>query len=73
MKSTPMSATIRVGDHVRFDYGAREVLAEVIEDRGPIGVGGRQIIRVRLIGDEWHGAQLDFEVPAEQVTPVTAA
>ena len=35
----------RVGDRVRFRHGFPGLIAEVIEDRGPIGVGGAGCIR----------------------------
>ena len=56
---------INAGDRVRMPYGIGEILADVIEDRGFIGIGGRQLIRVRVNpGKEW---QEEFEVPAEEV------
>ena len=33
----------RVGDHVRMLHGFRGMIAEIVEDRGPIGVGGRRL------------------------------
>jgi len=36
----------RVGDRVTFKLGVRDVVATVIEDRGFIGHGGEQIVRV---------------------------
>jgi len=36
----------RVGDRVTFKLGVRDVVATVIEDRGFIGHGGAQIVRV---------------------------
>jgi len=47
-------------------FGAREVVATVIEDRGNIGVGGRRLLRVRV--ELTGGAEpLEFEVPAKDV------
>lgn len=40
--------TLRVGSRVKLDFAGREVTGVVIEDRGPLGVGGRRILRVRL-------------------------
>jgi hypothetical protein len=48
--STPRkkAARFRVGDWVAFRFGAGDATAQVIEDRGPIGVNGRRLYRVRL-------------------------
>jgi hypothetical protein len=46
----------------------RDVLATVVEDRGPLGVGGRRIVRVRLERPSDADA-LEFEVPADDVRP----
>ncbi len=70
--------TVRVGSRVRFPYGAGEVEAIVIEDRGNLGVGGRRIMRVRIVGEsDWpEGAgetnpeNGSFELPAEELTPI---
>ncbi|MCB9584569.1 MAG: hypothetical protein H6718_04195 [Polyangiaceae bacterium] len=45
------------GAHVQFLLGKREVQGTVVEDRGPLGVGGRKLVRVQ-IGDT------EFEAPA---------
>ncbi len=44
----------RVGDRVRIRHGFRGMLAEVIEDRGRIGIGGRRLYTVKLRLDEWN-------------------
>jgi hypothetical protein len=38
----------RVGDWVTFKSGVRTVFALIIEDRGPLGVNGRRLYRIRL-------------------------
>ena len=50
-------------------FAVKEVVALVIEHRGPLGVGGRQIIRVRF---QLEGVDepIETEVPAEEVTVV---
>ena len=67
----------KVGTRVRFLYGAGEVEAEVVEDRGYIGAGRRQIVRVRVFGDwgaaDEGGEEHSFEMPAEDLTPVGQA
>jgi hypothetical protein len=58
---TQRAAKFRVGDRVSFLYGPRRVQADVIEDRGPIGVNGRRLFRVRL---ELVGTEAScFEIP----------
>jgi hypothetical protein len=55
-----------VGTKVRFKLGGRDVVATIIEDRGALGVGGTQILRVRL---QLSGTDevMEFEVPATEV------
>ena len=38
----------RVGDVVAFLYGPQKVPGEIVEDRGPLGVYGHRIYRVRI-------------------------
>jgi hypothetical protein len=57
---------IRVGDRVSLTYGFRRARAEVVEDRGNIGAGGRRILRVRLITKS-PGGDRTFEVPRDEV------
>lgn len=55
-----------------LSFGTREVEATVVEDRGPIGVGGRRLVRVRVALDA-ASDPLDFEVPAEDLRPLSPA
>lgn len=60
---------LKVGARVRLRFGAaRSMPAIVIEDVGPIGVHGRQIVRVRLL----RGEKLEFDMPAEELSPAPA-
>jgi hypothetical protein len=55
---------LRVGDVVRFPFGAYKATGRIIEDRGNIGVGGRRLVRVSVeigVGDE----TIEFEIPAD--------
>jgi hypothetical protein len=61
---------LKIGDWVSFPYGTRRVWAQVIEDRGPLGVNGRRIYRIRL-GEE-SGESIAFEVPEDDLAPVHA-
>jgi hypothetical protein len=49
----------RVGQSVRLKHGFRglngeAIIAEVVEDRGPIGIGGRRLYAVKLRLDPWN-------------------
>lgn len=37
-----------VGDRALLHYGREDVEVEVIEERGPIGLRGRRLVRVRM-------------------------
>jgi hypothetical protein len=52
-----------VGDWVTLPYGPQRVLAQVVEDRGPLGVRRRRLYRVRLDQDETEAGT--FEVREE--------
>lgn len=56
---------LEVGDRVRFQFGIRDVVATIIEDRGNIGHRGRRLLRVRIEHDE--GYVEEFEVAEEEV------
>jgi hypothetical protein len=58
---------VKVGQKVLIPQGAFVVKGVVIEDRGDIGRGGRQIIAVRLPpASEWEESRV-IEVGAEDV------
>jgi hypothetical protein len=57
---------LKVGDRVAFKMGKRTVHATIIEDRGAIGVGGRQLLRIRVDADNTAEPSV-FEIPAEDV------
>lgn len=61
-KSAPR---FRVGDWVSLLYGPRRVLAQIIEDRGPLGVNRRRLYRIHLGQDA--DEPLAFEVPEEDL------
>lgn len=61
---------LEVGSPVSFQWGQGKVQGRVIEDRGPIGVGGR-----RLYGIEFHispGEPMVIELPASEIEPSAA-
>ena len=55
----------KVGDKVRFHYVVGPIVATVIEDRGWIGIRGRQLLRVRFSLEDPFITET--EVPAEEV------
>jgi len=58
---------IVVGSRVVYHMPWGTLDAEVIEDRGNIGVNGRRIVRIRTF-DDYDEARLDFEVPVKDLT-----
>src|SRR5262249_10770787 len=56
---------LRVGDWVTFPFGSWRPFAQVIEDRGRLGVKGRRIYRLRLDQDE--SEPWEFELNEEEV------
>ena len=59
----------RVGDRVQFHIGPRMVIADVVEYRGPLGVGGRQIFGIRFPFTEDETRYT--EMPAEELELAT--
>jgi len=63
--SRKLSGRFRVGDWVSLDYGLRKITAQVVEDRGLLGVHGRRLYRVRPMPS--RGESFDFELPEEEL------
>lgn len=61
------SSDFKVGSRVKLMLGGREVRAVVVEDRGHLGVGGAQLLRVRLDIPEEDMEPVEFEVRADDV------
>jgi hypothetical protein len=57
---------MRVGDEVHVRLGPTLWRARIIENRGPIGVGGRRLYRVQLSGEPDESPQF-VEVPEEDI------
>lgn len=53
------------GEWVSFQYGTEPMIAEIIEVRGPLGVNGRHLYRVRIF-DEMNNPDL-FELPEDEL------
>jgi hypothetical protein len=60
---------LKVGDKVVLRLAGQQRRGVVVEDRGPLGVGGRQIVAVRVRSDD-EASQ--FEVRAEDLERVPA-
>jgi len=56
-----------VGARVGVPFGTPILPGEVIEDRGDLGIGGRQIVRIRFNVDP--DVVVDTERPAEELLP----
>lgn len=64
-KTSASVPRLKLGDRIRFVFGDAEIEAIVIEDRGNLGVGGRQIVRIRT--EIEPGITEEWETPAEGV------
>lgn len=70
MKAARRASSVpAVGTLVKLRYGTSDVLATVIEDRGPLGVGGRPLVRVSLLLEGVADA-VETEAPVEDLTVV---
>jgi hypothetical protein len=58
--------TYKVGDRVRFLFGASRITGRVIGDYGGIGIGGRQLVRIEFRLDEYNVKESD--IPAAELT-----
>ena len=68
--SDPSLDRLRAGDGITLTYRGRVRQGVVVEDRGDIGVGGRQLVRVRvLLGDDEQPRE--FEMPAAEAERVS--
>lgn len=70
-----MSATkkatgrFKVWDWVSFRYGAKDLIAQVVEERGPLGKNRRHLYRVSVAGD--GGEPDSFEMPEDEMEAVS--
>ena len=67
--STSTPSQLKVGDKVILRVAGSERRGIVVEDRGPLGVGGRQIV---AIGVGQDGDDGQFEVRAEELERIAA-
>lgn len=66
-KSGP--AVLPVGTLVKMRFGATDMVATVLEHRGPLGVGGRHIVGVKFLLEGTEDA-VQTEVPAEELSVI---
>ncbi len=60
-------ARYRPGDRVKLLWGYNEVEATILEDRGPLGVGGRRLYRITMTIPP--AEPMEFELPEEKLFP----
>ena len=60
----------RVGQSVWLLMGHSPVKAEVLEDRGPLGVGGRRLYRIKV--EVAPGVSRSFELPGDDLAAEAA-
>ena len=61
----------RVGDRVTVRFGTSDAEGVVVEDRGPIGVNGRRLLRIEITLDPFT-EPMAIEVPAEEARVIAA-
>jgi hypothetical protein len=64
----PGTNGFRVGGKILVRMGQARRVAQIVENRGPIGYQGRQLLRVRFVSPKGE-EQPTFEIPADEVTP----
>jgi predicted RNase H-like HicB family nuclease len=68
-EKTPSATSLKVGDYVASNVQGFNWKGVVVRDHGPLGVGGRQIVTVRVENREVHR---QFDVRADNVDRVPA-
>jgi hypothetical protein len=71
-RSKTSAGSLKVGDKVVMRIGGGERRGVVVEDRGQLGLGGRQIVVVR-VGSENEGRRLRLEPKTSNASSRTAA
>ena len=61
-------AKFNVGDWVSFRWGVRDVVAQILEQRGPILKGRQHLYRVRLKLESFEDM---FEMPEDKLEPAS--
>jgi hypothetical protein len=63
MRSQKMQ--LKVGNQVRVRWGTDWVRGTIVEDRGPIGFGGRTLLRIRILFPD--DQEMFVELPVEEI------
>jgi hypothetical protein len=58
---------LKIGSLVSFVFGTKPVTGVIVEDRGPLGAGGRRLYRIRLPIEAVESFEL--EMPEDEITP----
>jgi len=73
MDEVGKSGELQIGDTVEFQVAGVKFLARVVEDRGMIGVNGRQIVRIELLAEQTEAEPVQLEMPADELAPRQSA
>lgn len=65
--ATKSDPRFRAGDWVSYPVGFRRALAQVVEDRGPVGTQGRRLYQLQIDRGEDGGTSI--EVPEADLEP----
>src|SRR3954451_1183678 len=65
--ATKLDPRFRLGDWVSFPVGFRRTLAQVVEDRGPVGMQGRRLYQLQI--DRGGDGGTAIEVPEADLKP----
>jgi hypothetical protein len=69
-KKSSKPAGLPLGSRVRVHYPGAVLDAEVVEDRGFIGIGGRQLVVVRVLGETYFPRELELPVAELEIISV---
>lgn len=69
--TTSVGQPLEPGQRILLHIGSQSLPGLVIEDRGPLGVDGEQLVLIRLRRSEGDDSE-EFEVPASALERVAA-
>jgi hypothetical protein len=69
-KKTTEPRGVPLGTRVRVHFPGAVLDAEVVEDRGFIGLGGRQIVVVRTLEQTYFPREMEFPVAELEILSV---
>jgi hypothetical protein len=64
-RKQPQEHRFHVGDTISFIFGTKRVRGVIVEDRGPIGMGGRRLFLVEV--PRKYTDPMRLELPAEEM------